>query len=313
MRLELPYSYESCVAASEKVAWSLDAVFPLGTNLDFSRSFLPEGLAPTSPLSEVLSVDERRVLNQIASNAYLNLFAFVEEYILCTVVQHASAELFGDHAAIRALVRFADEEIKHQQLFRRYRDAFDRDFGVPCEVLESAAEVAGVVLSKRPIAVLLLTLHIEFMTQQHYTECVRDDGTIDPLFQRLLKQHWLEESQHAKIDALELAKLVEDADDATIEAAFKDYLELGGAIGGLLAEQSAMDVRSLERKLGKTFDDADRARITANQLAGYQHTFLHAGMTNPQVVDIMQRLHPAMAEEVATAARGLGQPTEMVA
>ena len=119
-------------------------------------------------------------------------------------VQASSAEMFGDHTAIRTLVRFADEELKHQMLFARYRRSFDKGFGVPCEVLSSAAEVAGVILGKHRIAVMLITLHIEWMTQQHYTESVKDDSGVDPLFKKLLKHHWLEEAQHARIDALEL-------------------------------------------------------------------------------------------------------------
>lgn len=47
---------------------------------------------------------------------------------------HAQVEMFGDHQALRALMRFADEELKHQQLFQRYRDAFDRGFGHAVEV-----------------------------------------------------------------------------------------------------------------------------------------------------------------------------------
>jgi hypothetical protein len=304
MQLQLAYDYKSCIESSEKISWKLDEVFPEGTRLDFARPFLPEALAPTKSLS-FLSVDERRALNQIAGNAYLNLFAFLEEYILATVLKHSYAEMFGDHVAIRALVRFADEEVKHQQLFTRYRKAFDRDFGHPCGVLESAVQVAGVVLSKSPIAILLLTLHIEHMTQQHYTECVRDDTSIDPLFAKLLKQHWLEESQHAKIDALELAKLVRDASAEQIKKGFEEYLELGGAVAGLLVEQAGLDVTSLEKKTGRTFTVDEKKAIEAQQLSGYKRTFLYYGMTNPQVQDIMRQMDAAMADKVRQVAETL--------
>ncbi|MDF1663963.1 MAG: hypothetical protein P1V97_19495, partial [Planctomycetota bacterium] len=179
--LDLSFDYESCVKNSEKVAWKLDEVFPTDSTLDFSRNFLPDSLTRSSRAS-CLTKDEQRQLNQIASNAYLNMFAFVEEFILATAVQHANAELFNDHMTVRALTRFADEEIKHQQLFRRYTKAFDRDFGVPCAVLESAVPVAHVVLSKGPIAVLIITLHIELFTQQHYVESIKDNEDIDPFF-----------------------------------------------------------------------------------------------------------------------------------
>lgn len=304
MELQLSYDYKSCVEGSEKVSWTLDAVFPEGTPLDFTRPFLPEALAPTRALA-FLQDDERRALNQIAGNAYLNLFAFVEEYIIATVVKHTHAELFGDHMAIRALSRFTDEEVKHQQLFARYRASFERDFGVKCGVLEEAAAVAGVILSKSPIAVILMTLHIELMTQQHYTESVRNDGGLDPLFAKLLKQHWLEESQHARIDALELKKLVEPATAEAISVGFKDYLDLLDAVCGLLGKQAEMDVPSLEKKLGKTFSDDQRKQIVATQLKGYVKTFVHVGMTHPQFVDIIKRIDASAATSVGEKARSM--------
>ncbi len=301
MDLQLTYSYQACVDISEKVSWKLDDVFPEGTPLDFTRPFLPESLAPTKSL-DFLDADARRKLNQITGNAYLNLFAFVEEFILATVVEHASAEMFGDHVALRALVRFADEELKHQELFARYRRSFDKGFTAPCEVLSSASEVAGAILGKHRIAVLLITLHIEWMTQQHYTESARDDGGVDPLFTRLLKQHWLEEAQHARIDALELQRLVADADADAINAGFAEYEQLLDAMHGLLTQQSKMDVASLAAKLGRTFSAAEQERIAAEQLRGYVGTFLVTGMTNPTFVTIIGRLDAPGAASVAAKA-----------
>ena len=304
MELQLPYDYRSCIEGSEKASWTLDGVFPEGTRLDFARPFLPEALAPTRDLA-FLSDTEKRELNQIAGNAYLNLFAFVEEYIIATIVQHTQAELFGDHLAIRALSRFTDEEVKHQQLFARYKLAFERDFGVPCGVLDNAAAVANVILQKSPIAVMLMTLHIELMTQFHYTEAVRDDAGLDPLFAKLLKQHWLEESQHARIDALELKKLVDPATPEMIATGFKDYMDLCDAVVGLLDSQAQMDIASLERKAGRTFDAEQRAAIAANQKKGYVKTFVWTGMTHPTFADISKRIDPASASAVAEKARSM--------
>src|SRR5690242_7061603 len=160
--LALDYKYDSCVRNSEKIAWKIDDVLPAQTKLDFSRPFLPASLAGRGELA-FLNANERRTLNHINGNAYINLFAFVEEYIVATMVQHAQAEMFGDHDAIRALLRAAEEEVKHQQLFWRYLAAFKRDFGHECELLGAAADVAGVILSKSPIAVMMVTLHLEIM------------------------------------------------------------------------------------------------------------------------------------------------------
>jgi hypothetical protein len=302
--LELDYDYASCVRNSEKIAWKIDDVMPVGTHLDFTRSFLPGALAGRGDVS-FLSADEARKLNQITGNAYLNLFAFVEEYLIAVAVQHAHAEMFGDKDAIRALVRFADEEVKHQALFHRYLEAFQRDFGHECGVLGSAAEVAGVILSKSPIAVMLVTLHLEIMTQAHYVECVKDDSNLDPLFAKLLRFHWLEESQHARIDALELDKLVSAATPELLETAFADYLGLIDAFDGLLKAQADMDVPALQRATGRTFDPQQAAAIVSSQHRGYRHTFLVYGMTNANFLETLAKISPAAAARVSHRAQEL--------
>lgn len=292
------YDYASCIANSEKVAWKLDDIMPNGMELDFTRTFMPEQLISTKGIG-CLSQDERRKLNQIFGNSYLNLFGFVEEYILATVVQHANAEMFGDRIAVRALCRFAEEEVKHQQLFQRYRDAFNRGFGHDCGVLDSAVEVAEVIMQKSPIAVMVLTLHIELMTQQHYTECIKDDSLLDPFFASLLKFHWLDEAQHAKLDALELEKLVLQATQEEIEQAISEYLEILQAFDMLLGQQTDMDLKSLSGITGRTFTAAELEEIKNALISSYRKTFIVYGMTNPGFVKIMGIISRAGQSRIA--------------
>lgn len=287
--LELGYDYSTCIRNSEKVSWKVDEVIPPGTEMDFSRTFLPGPFSGEGRIS-VLRDDEKLKLNQITGNSYLNLFRFVEEYIIATAVDHAQAEMYGDHLAIRALLRFAEEELKHQELFRRALATFAEGFGSRCEVLDNAAEVAGVILGKSPIAVMLITLHLELMTQAHYTESIRDNESIDPVFATLLKHHWLEEAQHARIDALELDKLLDSATPEMIDKGFADYLELCQAVDGLLAAQTGMDIESLSAATGRSFSDDEKQAITVGQHAAYRHTFLVAGMTNRQFVNTLEKI-----------------------
>ncbi|NJK33131.1 MAG: hypothetical protein HC927_12390 [Deltaproteobacteria bacterium] len=302
--LDLAYDYATCIRNSERVAWKLDDVFPPDTKLDFGRRFLPPALSGERQIPG-LDAEARLKLNQITGNAYLNLFGFVEEYIIATAVDHAQAEMYGDHTAIRALLRFAEEEIKHQELFKRYVAAFAASFGSECGVLDGAAEVAAVILGKSPISVMLVTLHLEIMTQAHYTESVRKDEGLDPFFASLLEHHWLEEAQHARIDALELDKLLDLAAPEQIDAAFADYLDLIDAFDGLLRSQAEMDRISLERALGYSLPDDGRAVVAAQHTA-YRNTFLVMGMTNRQFASILQKISPAGAERVADKAASLG-------
>lgn len=305
MELQVSYDYRSCIEGSEKVCWRLDDVFPLGTRLDFARPSLPESLAPTAGHGFLTPV-ERRTLNQITGHAYVNVFSSVEEVILATMVAHSQRLLTGDPVATRALARFADEEKKHQELFARCKDAFARDFGVACEVLDTAADMARLILAKSPMAVLLLALHIELMTQRHYTESVRDDRGVDLLFARLLKSHWLEEAQHARIDVLELRRLALVATPAQVMQAYDEYLGLLDAFSDLLGRQAEMDARSFVAKTGRALTPAEGAAVRALQHQGYRRTFLWMGMTHPVFVDVATRLDRRAAARVAEKAAAMG-------
>tara|TARA_B100001750_G_scaffold221535_1_gene210187 strand:- start:2863 stop:3780 length:918 start_codon:yes stop_codon:yes gene_type:complete len=296
---DLKFDYGDCVSHSERVSWSLDDVMEEGQALDFTKPFLPRDLVRHVADLDGLDEPTRLRLNQIAGNAYLNLFQFVEEYILATMMEHAQAEVFGDVDALRALTRMVDEELKHQQLFHRFRRSFDRDFGHRCGVLESAAAVAQVIMSHSPLAVMLITLHIEWMTQQHYTESVRKDESIDPFFKSLLRHHWLEESQHARIDMLETRKIASYADQEARDQAVSEYLAIVEAFDGLLADQVDLDVASLDAGAAvERSPEADGALRTAIHQS-YRRTFLWYGMTNKNVVDCLQQLSPDGARKVA--------------
>jgi hypothetical protein len=76
-------------------------------------------------------------------------------------MRHAQAELYGDDDNLRAMLRFADEEVKHQKLFQRFLDMFHHQFPTKTEVVPSPQAVAEVILAKSPMAVTLVTLHLE--------------------------------------------------------------------------------------------------------------------------------------------------------
>ena len=293
------FDYASCVRTSEKVSWKLDDVFPADRKLDFTRRFLPDAIANGGDLP-FLTPAESIKLNQITGNSYLYLFYFVEEYIIASTLHHASAEMFGDEMALRALLRFAEEEVKHQQMFQRFGAAFRRDFGVECGVIENPQAVAEVILSKVPMAVLLVTLHLELVTQQHYVQCFRPgEDKLDPLFASLLKNHWIEEAQHAKIDALELQKLASHAAPAQVAAAVDDYLGILEAFAGLLGSQAKLDVESLERAVGRTFTEEERAAVEAAQARAYRRVFITLGIENPAFAKYCEQFSEEGARLVA--------------
>jgi hypothetical protein len=298
------FSYESALTDALKVTWKVEDLIGGDKTLDFSRPFLPDALAGVKRI-ECLDEREKLVLNQIRGNSYLYLFGFVEEFILPFVLDQARAAVHKDAVEVRALTTFAEEEAKHIHLFLRFAEEFKRGFGVECGVIGPAADVAKVVLSHSTLGVALLTLHLEWMTQAHYLESVKDEADLDPQFKSLLRHHWMEEAQHAKLDTLLVDSLADAVGAEGIAKGFQDFAALGTAIDGLLETQGKLDIESLSRKTGRTFTEAEKAEITAVQRKSYRYTFLVSGLEHPSFKRSVAELSPAAAVACEEMARAL--------
>ena len=299
------YDYRSNLAASEKVNWRLEDVIG-GRTLDFGKPFLPESLAGVNGI-RCLSPAEKLKLNQIRGFSYLYLFGLCEEYILPSVIEHAGEGTDGDDYEMRALLRFAEEEAKHIQLFKWFVKEFENGFGTPCGAIGPAKEIAAAILNHSRLGVFLATLQIEWMTQKHYTESVRDNSEegLDPLFCSLLKHHWLEESQHAKLDTLIVDEIASTLEPAWIEAGIDDYMDIGKMLDGGLTAQIQLDLESLQKAIGRTLSAAERAEITAAQTRSYRWTFLASGMTHPNFDRSLRELSAQGHERVGNLARAI--------
>ncbi|QLC23965.1 hypothetical protein HFP57_02230 [Parasphingopyxis algicola] len=295
------FSFEKILATSNRVAWQIGDVLPDGARLDFGRPFLPEGLARTAAI-DTLSVDERRVMNHIRGHEYLQIFGLVEEFILPFVLDHARPQLNGDDARVRALLAFAGEEAKHIDLFKRFHARFTEDFGTDCAMIGPPEAVADEVLGHDPLSVALVILHIEWMTQRHYVESARDDSGLDPLFKSLLKHHWIEEAQHAKLDTLMVGALVEGRDEAGVQKAIDGYLDIGMFLDEGLKTQTGFNLDAFERATGRTLGDAEREELATQQHQALRWTYLGSGMTHPQFVATLAAMSPAARDRIAEVA-----------
>ncbi|TAH34323.1 MAG: hypothetical protein EYC70_15360 [Planctomycetota bacterium] len=302
--MNFAYTWKDTLAAAHKAGWRLEDVLPEGSRLDFSRPFLPESLARTRDL-DFLSASERTLLNQIRGHAYLCVFGLVEEFILPFVLDHARPELGADDWRTRALLQFAGEEAKHIHLFKRFRERFEDGFGARCEVIGPPEAIAKAVLAHSPLAVALTILHIEWMTQAHWLQGVKDDQELDPLFKSLLRHHWMEEAQHARLDTLMVQALAAGLDQDQIRAAVDEYLQIGGMLDAGLSQQTLLDLAALERAGGRTLPAAERERFLEVQLQANRWTYLGSGMTHPNFQHTLGELGPEHRERVLQAAGGL--------
>jgi hypothetical protein len=301
--LTYDYSYKQLLDTSVNRSWTVEDVYQ-GRTFDFSKSFLPERIAGVQGIT-CLDADEKRMLNQIRGNAYCHLFAFVEEYIVPMVMQQATRDVYGDETRLWSLLRFAEEEVKHQEMMRRACEQFETGFGVSCGLVEGRVAVAQAVLGTSPLAALLLTSLIEWFVQLHYVEHVRDNDELDPLFRDILRFHWIDESRHAKLDTLLIDEIASSVSLEAREQAIDELLALGGAVDGLLGQQLELDVESLARATGRTFTPAERSEIVAAQQRAYRWTFLVSGLEHPKFTEIVDTLTSDGRRKVDTAAEAL--------
>jgi P-aminobenzoate N-oxygenase AurF len=295
------YTYEGVLATAEKVNWKIDDVISDDKRLDFSKTFMPESLAGVRKL-DFLSMEEQRTLNQIRGLGYLVMFGLVEEFILPFVLDHARPRLASNDYRTRALLQFAAEEAKHIQLFKRFREQFDAGFGHRCEVIGPPEAVAAKVLSFSPLAVALLTLHIEWFVQQHYVESIRENQELDPQFKSLLKHHWIEEAQHTKLDTLIVEEMAAVTSPNDIRKAVEEYLEIGAFIDSGMQQQAQLDLDSFERATNRRLDAEERERFIEAQLKALRWTFLGSGITHPNFLATVGKLGPGLREKLEAVA-----------
>ena len=293
------FNYEATLASSLRAQWQLDDVLREDQELDFSRNFMPESLARTKAVVG-LNAFEQRVLNQISAHQYLSIFGIVEEFLLPFVLDHARPELSGDDWRVRALLNFAGEEAKHIHLFKRYAAAFRRGFPVECEVIGPSEAIGAEILRHDPLAVGLVILMIEWMTQQHYLGSIRDDQDLDPLFKSLMKYHWMEEAQHAKLDTLIVDALAEGRTEEQIGEAIDEFFEIGEFLDNGLKAQASYNLDALEKVIGRKLEN--RAEIEEQQHQAARWTYVGSGMVHERFKATLLNISANAAARIADAA-----------
>lgn len=283
------YNYQDTLAASERIIWRVEDIIGGDKRLDFTKPFMPESLARVEDLL-FLSPDERRILNQIRGNTYLSMFGIIEEFILPFVLDHARPQLRGDDYRVRAYLQFASEEAKHMHLFKCFREEFERGFGSQCAVIGPPEQIAAAVLAHQPLAVALIILQGEWMTQLHYLGSIKDDQQLDPQFKSMLKHHWMEEAQHAKLDTLMVEALAGSMSHSEIDRAVDEYIEIATMIDDGLTEQVKFDLESLTRSTGRALTPRERENFIEVQLGANRWTYLGSGMTHPNFLGSLESI-----------------------
>lgn len=281
--------YARCIDISKRVRWDIDDDVIRGRALDTAQKFLPDGLSLVDRLG-FLSEREQRFLSQVQGRTYANMFGLIERYINAKILEVSRDHWFGDQVALEALIRFSDEELKHQELFRRIEALAARDMPEGYRVVADANDVARIVLGKSTWAVMALTYHVEVFTQVHFKTSIEPEADLSELWKDVFLYHWKEESQHAVIDELEWRREDAKVSDEERDQAVTDLIELVVAVDGILQGQADADAAYFRSTIGRELDDAEAQAVRDLVLEAYRWQYIVSGVRDGRFLGVLTEL-----------------------
>jgi P-aminobenzoate N-oxygenase AurF len=293
--------YARLVTLSKKSEWQIDRDLLQGRTFDFSRKFLPDGLSQIDRLV-FLSDDEARLLSQIEGRTYAYIFGLVERFISAKMLDQGRAHVFGDQLALEALVRFSNEEIKHQELFRRMEAMIGSQLPAGYRQVAKPNDVARAVLAASTWSVLALTCHIELFVQAHYDESIAPREDLCPLFRDVFRFHWKDESRHVVLDELEWKNEHAKLSPAERDQAVNDLIALVAAVDGILQAQSASDADYFIRNVSRPFSAEETTQIETSVLSAYRWQYIVSGVQHPHFGRLLTSMTtPTQMSQIQTA------------
>ena len=293
--------YAKAIEVSKRVRFEIERDVIRGRKFDFGKKFLPDGLSKIGRL-DFLGAGEKRLVSQIQGRTYANMFGLVERFIGPKMSEVSRDHWLGDQAAFEALVRFTDEELKHQEMFRRIDALCAAGMPEGYSFLPQPNDVAGVVLGKPTWSVLALICHIEIFVLAHYREAIEKDDALSELWKDVFTFHAREESQHAIIDEIEWkredAKLTSEERDHAVD----ELIGLVAAVDGILQLQAKADTDYFLRVAGRVFDRAQADAIGATFLHAYRWQYIVSGVQDERFRnDLGGLITPAQLERIGAA------------
>ncbi|MBW2408188.1 MAG: hypothetical protein JRF72_00210 [Deltaproteobacteria bacterium] len=284
--------YAKCIEVSKRVRWDIDDDVIRGRNFDFTQKFLPDGISQVDRL-DFLTDDEKRLISQVQGRTYANMFGFVERFITAKVLETTRDHWLGDQTALEALIRFSDEELKHQDLFRRIETMMAKGMPDGYQFLPDPDTVAAAVLKNSTWAVLALILEIELFTQEHYKQSIEPEENLSELYKDIFLFHWKEETTHAMMDELEWPREDSKITAEERERAIDELIGLVVDVDTILQNQSAADVEYFAKICNRSFSDDEIQHIKDGVLKAYRWQYIFSGVTHPR----FQKLFVALTTE----------------
>jgi hypothetical protein len=197
------------------------------------------------------------------------------------------------------MIRFSDEELKHQALFRRVEALAAAVMPPGYRCVADGNAIAQVVLGKSTWAVLALTCHVEIFTLVHYKKSIAAER-LDELWKDVFLFHWKEESQHAILDVLEWKRCDANVSAAERERGVDELIELVVAVDGVLQAQAAADA---DYFLGHgDYTPAQAQAVRDVLLKAYRWQYIVSGVQEGSFVGHLEELlTPAQLGKITSA------------
>ena len=112
----------------------------------------------------------------------------------------------------------------------------------------------------------------------------------------------MEEAQHARLDTLIVEALAEGRDEAGIQHALDEYLEIGMYLDQGLKMQAELNLDAFERATGRKLAEDERNALAEQQHQALRWTYLGSGMTHPKFVATLAAISPAARDRIAEIA-----------
>jgi hypothetical protein len=297
--------YAQCIEVSKRIRWEIERDVIRGRHFDYTRSFLPDSLSKVTELA-FLTPREARFLSQIQGRTYANMFGLVERFIGAKTLEVSKDHYLGDQVALEALVRFTDEELKHQALFRRVERMMAAGMPPGYHFDHDPNQVAAAVLGMSTWSVLGLTLAIEIVTQVHYRSSIEPGTQLSDLWKDVFLFHWKEESQHAILDELEWRREHAKLDAGARDSAVDDLIALVGAVDTILQAQAKADAGYFIERCERTFSAPEAHAAHDLILRAYRWQYIVSAVQEARFGAVLQELiTPAQMERIGTALQPL--------
>lgn len=291
--------YAAIIAASERVTWSVDEIFD-GRRFDASKAIVPAAWVGIDHL-DFLDERERRTLNHCRAFSYAHVIGNLEEFVAPHLADTVRYGCHDDRAQLRALFRFGEEELKHQQLFAEAERVLEESCGHPFArwfdpEKTKLRSLTSAILAHAPLPIFLMALAFELGTQRHYVESMRDrTARVDPLYVAMLKAHWAEEAQHTKCDLLEIARLAGGLAEPALTRACNGLRSLGALVDAVFAGQAEREIDTLRQVTGRTLDTTQHAALHDALHHSLATILAGVGLSHPVFVQVVRELSTAGA------------------